>query len=208
MEKESAVASLGQSTLLLPAWIKAALQANDRLKLYLSVLQSATQRVAHPATNSVDWTREITHLKMNQATWLKDLSATAYLQGQTLIVPQLTLWLDALTADLGIMARPVCDLAEHKHPALAARRDFWLKKIEALNEEEGLSPQALNDLTHGNRQGSDSFHLLVMDLHKQLNAMAIAVATEDVEGAHVWQIADGDRPLIQAFMRGLARPLH
>ena len=205
MEKESAVASLGQSTLLLPAWIKAALQANDRLKLYLSVLQSAAQRVAHPATNSVDWTREITHLKLNQATWLKDVSATAYLQGQTLIVPQLTLWLDALAADLGIMARPVCDLAEHKHPALAARRDFWLKKIEALNEEEGLNPQALNDLTHGNRQGSDSFHLLVMDLHKQLNAMAIAVATEDVDGAHVWQIADGDRPLIQAFMRGLAR---
>lgn len=32
VEKESAVASLGRSTLLLPAWIKAALQANDRLK--------------------------------------------------------------------------------------------------------------------------------------------------------------------------------
>src|SRR3990167_5818571 len=186
VEKESAVASLGQSTLLLPAWIKAALQANDRLKLYLSVLQSAAQRAANPAATSPDWTREIAHLGLRDATWLKDVATTAYLQDQTLIVPELSLWLEALASDLSIMARPLCDIAEHK-------------------DEEGLNPQMLNDLTHGNRHGSDSFHLLVMDLHKQLNAMAVAVATEDVDGAHVWQVEDGDRPLIRAFMRGLAR---
>jgi uncharacterized protein Yka (UPF0111/DUF47 family) len=205
VEKEGAVASLGQSTLLLPAWIKAALQANDRLKLYLSVLQSAAQRAAHPTTSSVDWTREIAHLNLRQATWLKDVTTTAYLQDQTLIVPQLSLWLEALATDLGIMARPVCDIVEHRHADLEARRDHWFKRIEELGDEEGLNPQALNELTRGNRQGGDSFHLLVMDLHKQLNAMAIAVATEDVDGAHVWQIEAGDRPLIQAFMRGLAR---
>ncbi len=41
MDKQKAVATLGQNSLLLPAWITAALLANDRLKLYLSVLQSA-----------------------------------------------------------------------------------------------------------------------------------------------------------------------
>ena len=43
MLKEKAVASLGQPSLLMPAWIKAALAANDRLKLYLTLLQSAAQ---------------------------------------------------------------------------------------------------------------------------------------------------------------------
>lgn len=205
MEKENAVASLGQSTLLLPAWIKAALQANDRLKLYLSVLQSAVQRAANPASPSPDWAREIAHLGLRDASWLKDVATTAYLQDQTLIVPELSLWLAALASDLGIMARPLCDVSEHNNAALAVRRDRWLKRIEELNDEEGLSPQALNDLTHGNRHGSDSFHLLVMDLHKQLNTMAVAVATEDVDGAHVWQVEETDRPLIRAFMRGLAR---
>jgi len=205
MEKENAVASLGQSTLLLPAWVKAALQANDRLKLYLSVLQSAAQRAANPAVPSSDWSREIAHLGLRDATWLKDVVTTAYLQDRTLIVPEISLWLAALASDLSIMARPLCDVAEHKNADLVVRRDRWLKRIEDLNDEEGLSPQALNDLTHGNRQGSDSFHLLVMDLHKQLNAMAVVVATEDVDGAHVWQVEDADRPLIRAFMRGLAR---
>ena len=41
MDKQKAVATLGQNSLLLSAWITAALLANDRLKLYLSVLQSA-----------------------------------------------------------------------------------------------------------------------------------------------------------------------
>lgn len=205
MEKENAVASLGQSTLLLPAWVKAALQANDRLKLYLSVLQSAAKRAANPAIPSSDWSREIAHLGLRDATWLKDVVTTAYLQDRTLIVPEISLWLAALASDLSIMARPLCDVAEHKNADLVARRDRWLKRIEDLNDEEGLSPQALNDMTHGNRQGSDSFHLLVMDLHKQLNAMAVVVATEDVDGAHVWQVEDADRPLIRAFMRGLAR---
>lgn len=205
MDKQKAVAWLGQSSLLLPAWIKAALQANDRLKLYFSVLQSAAQRATHPAATYPDWAREIDRLGLRDTAWLKDVAKTAYVQDQMLIVPQLSLWLDALAADLTLMARPLCDVAEHKDVALTARRDLWLKKIEALNEEEGLGPDTLDDLTHGNRQGSDSVHLLVMDLHKQLNAMAVEVATEDIDGAHVWQVEERDRALIQAFMRGLQR---
>ena len=42
MQRTRAVASLGQHGLMLPAWVKAALFANDRLKVYLTVLQSAS----------------------------------------------------------------------------------------------------------------------------------------------------------------------
>jgi hypothetical protein len=38
MLKEKAVASWGQQSLLMPAWVKAALLANDRLKLYPGAL--------------------------------------------------------------------------------------------------------------------------------------------------------------------------
>ena len=55
MRKEQAVASLGQQSLLLPAWVKAALAANDRLKLYLTLLQSAAQHAAAPDTSVPDW---------------------------------------------------------------------------------------------------------------------------------------------------------
>ncbi|MBD3892542.1 phosphate transport regulator [Hydrogenophaga sp.] len=205
MEKQKAVASLGQPSLLLPAWIKVALQANDRLKLYLSVMQSAALRAADPASSSPDWAREMAQLGLRDAVWLKEVAKTTYLQDQVLIVSELAQWLAALAADLSLMARPLCDVAEHRDAALAARRDRWLQEIETLSDEEGLSLAALNSLTHGNRRVGDSLHLLVMDLHKQLNAMAVAVATENIDGAHVWQVDEADRPLIRAFMRGLAR---
>ena len=48
MQKIEAVASLGQHRLMLPGWVKAALSPNDRLKVYLTVLQSASSHASHP----------------------------------------------------------------------------------------------------------------------------------------------------------------
>lgn len=48
MQKTQAVASLGQHRLMLPAWVKAALSAKDRLKVYLTALQAASAHASHP----------------------------------------------------------------------------------------------------------------------------------------------------------------
>ncbi len=58
MQKSDAVAEMGPSTLLLPAWIKDALAANDRLKLYLTVLQAGASHAEHPDTEPLDLVRE------------------------------------------------------------------------------------------------------------------------------------------------------
>lgn len=205
MLKEKAVASLGQPSLLMPAWVKAALLANDRLKLYLTMLQSAAQHAGSPETPVTDWGRELAHTGLHDSGWLQDLVKTAYFDDRTLVAPQLDQLLEALAADLAIMARPLCDGGRDSESDLVARRDYWLQKLHALEDNEGLSRESLAELTHGTRKSGDSFHLLVMDLHKQLNAMAGEIATENLDGAHVWQIADADRPLIRAFMRGLQR---
>jgi len=206
MLKEKVVASLGQQPLLMPAWIKAALQANDRLKLYLTMLQSAAQHARSPQElGSVDWENELTQAGLHGSAWLKDLVKTAYFDDQTLFIPQQHQLFETLATDLSIMARPVCDGGRETPSALVARCEAWLKKLHAMADDEGISHAALADLTRGNRKEGDSFHLLVMDLHKQLNAMAGEIATENLDGAHVWQIEDADRPLIEAFMRGLHR---
>jgi uncharacterized protein Yka (UPF0111/DUF47 family) len=206
MLKERAVASLRQQSLLMPAWVKAALLANGRLKLYLTVLQSAAHQAAHAEVPFADWRRELAQVGLQDAVWLHDLAKTAYFSDRILVIPQLDQLLDALAVDLSMMARPVCEGRQSKVQLnLAERRDHWQQRLHVLADGEGLSPQSLSDLTHGNRKGKDSLHLLVMDLHKQLNAISGAIATEELDGAHVWKIEDRDRPLIQAFMRGLNR---
>lgn len=205
MLKEKAVAALGQQSLLKPARIKAGLAANDRLKLYLSLLQAAAQHARAPEAPLADWGRELAQLGLHDATWLTELVTSAYFDDHVLVMPQLGQLLSALSADLLSMARPVCDGDRAGVADLIARRDRWVHRMHDWEDDEGLSASALADLTRGDRKSGDSLHILVMDLHKQLNAMASELATESIAGAHVWQIDEGDRPLIEAFMRGLHR---
>lgn len=205
MLKEKAVASLGQPSLLMPAWIKAALAANDRLKLYLTLLQSAAQHASAPDGPVGRWETDIAHAGLQDAPWAPEMLSGAYYDDDLLILPHMENLLEALSNDLATMARPLCDAGQASAEALTVRRDHWLHQLHALADDEGLRRAALAELTHGDRQRGDSLHLLVMDLHKQINALSGEMATEDVDGAHTWQVQDDDRPLIRAFMRGLHR---
>jgi uncharacterized protein Yka (UPF0111/DUF47 family) len=205
MEKDKAVAALGQVSLLLPAWIKAALLANERLKLYLSVLQSALAHAEEPEAPSTDWAAELRRLGLMELGWLMEIAPGAYLQNDALVIPHFDLLLNALEADLFTMARPLCDVGGRTNPALMQRREAWIQKLRTIKAEGTLAPGSVAELTHGTPKLGDSLHLLVMDLHKSINELSASIATEDVDGAHVWQIAEEDRPLIQAFMRGLNR---
>jgi hypothetical protein len=46
-------------------------------------------------------------------------------------------------------------------------------------------------------------HLLLMDLHRELNRLQISLAEESLDGARVYGIADDDRALVAAFMAGV-----
>ena len=84
-KKSDAVATLGEqapalASLLRPAQVRAALKANDRLKLYLSVLQAAHAHAHHPREAALDLSREIAAADITvraEADWLHDLPATA-----------------------------------------------------------------------------------------------------------------------------------
>jgi uncharacterized protein Yka (UPF0111/DUF47 family) len=207
LTKEKAVASLGQTHLLLPAWIKSALAANDRLKLYLSLLQSAVQHAQKPEQAPADWSQELAAQGLKGEVWLRDLVRASYLDEKTLVFPQHDLLVKALAQDIALMARPILDSQYQAPPALhlAQRLQSWQAMLSTFENGDGLTLQAITTLSHGNPKLGDSLHLLVMDLHKQLNVLSSQMATENLDGAHVWQIESTDAPLVRAFMRGLNR---
>ncbi len=213
MDKSDAVASLGQTSLLQPTRVRAALQANDRLKLYLTVLQAAAAQAGHPERSPLDLSREIAAAGVSatdEADWLHDLPATARSRGQAVHLPDLPRLARGLHDDLLTMARPLLDDAA-EHEVFAARVQHWAQRLAAI-DGPALDTALLNALTHGHRDshgkpGADSLHLTVMDLHKALNRLAARLAAETVDGAHVWQLdaAGPDRARVSAFMRGLNR---
>lgn len=203
MEKTGVVASLGELQLLRPAWTKAALAANDRLKLYLTVLQAAQAHAEQPSNAPLDLKREFAAAKVD-ARWLADLPGSAYLEGEILHLAELARLLGVLRDDLRIMARPLGDDGDLAHQALMARVADWCDRLDKQHADT-LTPAQIKAITSGSRHGEDSFHVLVMDLHKALNHLSAEFSNEEIEGAHVWQLTPGDRPRIGAFMRGLNR---
>ena len=134
MEKSDAVASLGQSSLLQPTRVRAALRANDRLKLYLTVLQAAATQAAHPNQSALDLSREIAAAGVgasDEADWLHDLPATASRQGGRVHLPDLPRLAQGLHDDLLTMARPLLDDATGRD-GLAARVAHWARHLEAI----------------------------------------------------------------------------
>jgi uncharacterized protein Yka (UPF0111/DUF47 family) len=80
----------------------------------------------------------------------------------------------------------------------------WLEWLAAQKERPFLA-ESLAKITSGDRAAGDSLHILVMDLHKALNGLSLELGSETVDGAHVWGLADDDRPRVRAFMRGVNR---
>ena len=154
MLKEKAVASLGQPSLLMPAWIKAALAANDRLKRYLTLLQSAAQHASAPDGPVGHWEKDIAHAGLQDAPWAQEMLSGAYYDDDLLILPHMENLLEALSNDLATMARPLCDAGQASADALTVRRDHWLRQLHALADDEGLRRAALAELTHGDRSAA------------------------------------------------------
>ncbi|ATE60550.1 DUF47 family protein [Thauera sinica] len=198
MEKIDALASLGQAELLKPARVRAALSANDRLKLYLSVLQGADDRAGKIDAPALDLSREFSAANVSLP-WLADLPGNAYREGKTLHLPEFSRLKALLREDIHTMARPLESEAE-----VGARLQHWDAWLEQL-PPDSLAAGQLEALTSGRRGKEDSLHVFIMDLHKALNRLAAQLSSENIDGAHVWQLDDADRPRVAAFMRGLNR---
>ena len=91
---------------MVPVWVKAALSANDRLKVYLTVVQAATSHASN--RDMPDLVNEIAAAKLD-STWLGDVAATARRVDGDLLIPDLSKLVKCVEDDIATMARPVLE---------------------------------------------------------------------------------------------------
>jgi len=202
--KTQVLEAIGEIDLNRSAQIEAALAANDRIKYYFSLLQTAVARADHPEQPADSLRGERAACRIENRD-LDDLVANSRREGaHGYRLPHCSSVLEQIAKDLRIMAAPVlADRSAEGPPAGFAERMERLLASVPKTQDDLLEGRVIDDLTRAD--GADSLHRLVMDLHKALNAIEADLAEERLDGAAVYRIEDSDRPLVAAFMAGLNR---
>jgi uncharacterized protein Yka (UPF0111/DUF47 family) len=92
-----------------------------------------------------------------------------------------------------------------------SRADEYQRRLETLAAQSPsfagdlISGAYIDQVTSPQPATGDSLHLLVMNLHKELNRLQQKIAAESIDGASVYGVTDSDRRMIAAFMRGVNR---
>ena len=206
--KTEVLEELGESALILPALINRGLAANDRIKYFLTLLQSARDHAEHPdrASPSLQTERE--------ASGVDDVAFDTVVAGSTrdgeqrLHIPHASRIHTLIVDDIRQMLEPLkaASMPEADQPD---QSDTWSQRLDRLlavmspPETDHVPVGYVDALSRTDREAGDGVHLLLMDLHRELNRLQARIASESVDGAQAYGISDADRVLVAAFMGGL-----
>lgn len=200
--KTDMIDELGERALLLPDRLSGALAANDRVKFLLTLLQTAERRADHPEGAVPDLSAErraagLTDTTLDRA--LADVGretdGALHLPGADAMRQSILDGIAAMRAPLVLAGVSACDDFASREAALSAALPSFA--------DDRVPPGVVDAITSAERSRGDSLHILVMDLHKALNALQGELSEETIDGARVWRIDDADRVRVAAFMRGL-----
>jgi uncharacterized protein Yka (UPF0111/DUF47 family) len=207
-EKAHIIDALGERRLLLPTLLNQALAANDRSKYLFTLLQMALSHAERPDAPVSDLRTE------RQAAGVSDEGLDAVVASSSKVgtakyrIPRVQGICAQLYEELERMLEPIRAAEVEEADSFSGRLKLLCAK-PWCSADDLISSAQVDAMTSARRQGGDSLHLLVMDMHKVLNRLQAGIASEIIDGAHVYQVHPADRSLIAAFMRGVnaSRPL-
>lgn len=209
--KSQIISHLNERGLLLPTQLAKALEANDRAKFYLTLLQTAKSHCDHPEAEPISMSRERIHCGVEDDRFDEVVSQSTKLADDDYRIP-LSAKIQTLTVEaIEEMIEPIrlawdSDLGlDGDEPVSFSRRlDTLIKEAPPLDGDY-VSGEHIGAMTHGTRREGDGFHILIMDLHKALNRLQARLAEESIQGARVYQLKPAHKGWVEAFMQGLNR---
>jgi uncharacterized protein Yka (UPF0111/DUF47 family) len=208
--KTGIVGFLGEKALVLPALLDTAITANERAKYVLSLLQMAASQAEHPQDSAPSLRAEregcgISDRSFDRAVAesVSDGRGTYHIPGAQRLISVLDNALSEMIAPLAVANGAAAQSAEP--PERYRERLERLVHTRPAVADDLIGGDTIAALTSGRPASGDSMHLLVMDLHKELNRLQGMIASEEVEGCKAYGITEADRPLLAAFMRGVKR---
>jgi uncharacterized protein Yka (UPF0111/DUF47 family) len=223
-EKVKIIGELGMKELLLPSLISDALQANDKVKYFFSLLQAAKHHAENPqielsnlrnereecgiSDSSFDTAVDYSTMKLNVNSY--------YIPNVNRIVTNILEYINQMIMPLQTFSDIAYQNDKHESTVLTDSKPIQLAEFDKLRDrfkellarvpridEDVISDMIIDTFISGETKKGDSFHLIVMGIHKELNKLQSLIYQESIDGARVYGITDNDRRLIRAFMEGI-----
>src|SRR5271165_4250796 len=209
--KTQIVEFLGDKALVLPALLEAAIIGNEQAKYVLSLLQMAVSYAECPrdaAPPSLRADREACRIPdsafdRSVAESGSDGHGNFHIPGAWRLVAILDDALKAMLAPLALLAGESKE-ASALHERYRQRLDRLVEARPAILDDM-IRGETIAAMTSGRPVSGDGLHLLIMDLHKEINRLQGEISTEEVDGAKAYGLTETDRFLLAAFMRGVKR---
>ncbi len=204
MEKKDIIKELGESELLLPELVNSGLAANDRVKYLFTLLQTARSRADEPGKEFSDLATERKAADVDDTDFDSVVESSARTQEGGYRIPFSGKIFAGIRAGVEEMVRPVLTKGVTVSKPYKSRISRLLKGLPA-SDGDSVAGLLIDRITSGDRKGEDTLHILVMDLHKELNVLQTELSTEVIEGAHTYLLKEKDKDLVRAFMTGVLR---
>ncbi len=199
--KRDIVEDLGESALFLPELINRGLESNDRAKYLLALIQTARAQADRPDRPGVSLREERLAAGIVDDQFDRLVGEARALGQGSYLVPGIKSVYAALVEAIAVMIVPLEVGHPGPHP-LSVRLQAILDGKPDLGTDRILGID-VDRMVSADRGSGDSLHLLIMDAHKALNKLQLEVATENLDGASVYGLAEEDRTLVTSFMNGV-----
>ena len=208
MSKTRVVEMLGEKSLVLPALLDAAILANERAKYVLALLQVAAGNAENPSAEAPNLRAEREACGIAEGRLDRVVARSEALGPGVYHIPEAARLIAILSASLETMLAPLALTGggfSEETSASARMVERNKRLLEAIPPIEGdiIGGETIAALTSGRPAAGDGIHVLVMDLHKEINRLQALIAEEEIAGARAYGITAADRPLIKAFMTGV-----
>nr|HML27021.1 hypothetical protein [Methanomethylovorans sp.] len=204
LEKLSMVEELGETELLVPGLLNSALTANNRIKYYFTLLQTARERAMHPEKDYPNLRMERITSGENDSSMDIVVNSTLKIDENSYLLPYSGKILDSILCCIDEMIKPFAVSFRTDASEFSSRLEKLRYDVTSM-EAELVTGDFIQRITSGDRETGDSLHLLVMDMHRALNQLQQAVAVEMIDGASTYMLENSDREMVKAFMDGLNR---
>ncbi len=199
--KRDVLEELGERSLVLPTMVNAGLEANDRAKYFLSLLQAAKSRAEAPSEPWTSLREERLAAGISNPAFDEVVEQSTRVDVDLYFIPQASRIHQDLVTAIGEMLAPLIAAKVAGAPD-ATRLDPMVAGSPDLSGDR-VSGAYLDRITSARREQCDSFHQLVMDAHRALNRLQATIATASLDGAAVYGLTEDDRSLVAAFMAGV-----